>query len=61
MEFVVNSVIGLLILIYDLVRAVGEWGGAAVLTAFGAAAGTYLAVRAAHKAQARELTETTTP
>lgn len=61
MELVVNTVLGLLILIYDLVRAVGEWGGGAVLTALGAAAGTYLGVRAAHKAQARERTDTTAP
>jgi uncharacterized membrane protein YfcA len=47
MEIVVNSIIGLLVLIFDVLRAVLGWGDKALLVALGAGAGAYLGVRAA--------------
>lgn len=49
MEPVVNSVLGVLILMYDLVRGLLDWGGGAILTGLLTGAGAYLGVRAAHQ------------
>lgn len=48
METLVNSLIGVAVLVYDLVRGLFEWGGKAILTGVGAGAGAYLGVRTAH-------------
>lgn len=47
MEVLVNYVIGILVLVYDVVRGLLEWGDKALLTAGGAGAGAYFGVRAA--------------
>ncbi len=47
MEYVVNSLIGSLLLVFEVVRGLLEWGDKALLTGAGAGAGAYLGVRAA--------------
>lgn len=46
MEALVNGLIGVVVLVYDLVRGLFEWGDKAILT--GAGVGAYFGVRAAH-------------
>lgn len=48
MEPLVNSLIGVVVLVYDLVRGLFEWGDKALLTGVGAGAGAYFGVRTAH-------------
>jgi uncharacterized membrane protein YfcA len=52
MELLVNTLIGILVLIFDVVRGLLEWGGKALLTGLGAGAGAYFGVRAAHAGHA---------
>jgi hypothetical protein len=42
MELLVNSVVGLVLLVFDVVRGLLEWSGKAVLTGIAVAAGAYL-------------------
>jgi len=48
MEALVNGLIGVVVLVYDLIRGLLEWGDKAVLTGVGAGVGAYFGVRAAH-------------
>ena len=47
MELLVNSIAGLVILIFDLVRGFFEWSDKALLAAAGVAVGAYLGTRLA--------------
>ena len=48
MEPLVNGLIGVVILLYDLIRGLLEWGDKALLTGAGAGVGAYFGIRAAH-------------
>ena len=47
MELLVNSLIGMVLLVFDVIRGVFEWGDKALLIGAAAAAGAYLGTRTA--------------
>lgn len=49
MEALVNYLIGVAVLVFDLVRGLLEWGGKALLIGLGAGVGAYLGVRSANE------------
>ncbi len=47
MELLVNSLIGMVLLVFDVIRGVFEWADKALLIGMAVAAGTYLGTRTA--------------
>lgn len=47
MELLVNSLVGLVLLVFDVIRGVFEWGDKALLLGGAVAAGAYLGTRTA--------------
>ncbi len=46
MEFLMNSLVGLVLMVFDVIRGLLEWGDKALLLAAAVAAGAYVGTRA---------------